>query len=255
MSADPRFTDQGFTDPRFDPGYNEPVEPKKRSPWTTCLIGCLVMCAILLLLAIAAALWVRTNWRGWTADFGSMAVDQAINASGLPAEEKAEVKVQVERVTTAFRDGRLSMEQLGMIMQQIADSPLLPSIMVMAIDRAYLAKSGLTDDEKAAGRITLQRLMRGFIDKQIDEQTMDSLMAHVADRKPDGNWQLRQRLSDEELRAFLDAAKTAADDAGVAAEPPEFDPSDEIKRIIDNALAETAVEAPVELPQPAEQVP
>ena len=47
MSADSRFPDAGFTDPRFEPGYDEAGEPKKkRSPWTTCLIGCLIVLAL-----------------------------------------------------------------------------------------------------------------------------------------------------------------------------------------------------------------
>ena len=158
------------SDPRFDLDYNEPEAPKqKRSVWATCLIGCLVMAVIVFVIGAAAIFWVMRNARGWAADFTSQVVEQGIDASQLPAEEKAEIKVQVKRVADAFRSGEMSGEQLGMIMQKIAESPLLPSLMVAAIDTAYIQKSGLTDEEKTAANETLQRFLRGMMEEKINQ--------------------------------------------------------------------------------------
>ena len=71
------------------------------------------------------------------ADFGSQAVNQGIDASDLPPQEKSEVKVQVERVAKAFRDGHISSEQAGTIMQKLFQSPLMPSLLVAAVDKHY----------------------------------------------------------------------------------------------------------------------
>jgi hypothetical protein len=75
-----------------------------------------------------------------------------------------------------------------------------------------------------------------MVDGKIDEDGFDAVMKHVADRKRDNSWELRSRVSDAELRAALAEAKAQADAAGVPGEPPEVDPSDEVKRIIDEAL-------------------
>ncbi len=123
-------------------------------------------------------------------------------------------------------------------MRNLATSPLMTSFMVSAIDQAYFAKSGLSNEEKAAGKITLQRFVRGMIDESINGQAIDNAMMHVATKDSNGSWKIRQQLTDAELRAFLAAAKTEADKAGVPAEPVVFDPSDEFKRIIDEALAQ-----------------
>ena len=61
----------------------------------------------------------------------------------------------------------------------------------------------------------------------------------IADRQPNGGWKLRETLTDEQLRAFLKAAKEQADAAAIPEQPESFDPSDEVKRIIDEALNET----------------
>ena len=61
-------------------------------------------------------------------------------------------------------------------------------------------------------------------------------MSHVADKEPNGEWRMRQQLSDADLRAALTEAKARADAANVAAEPEDVKPSVELKRIIDETL-------------------
>ena len=130
--------------------------PRRRSKWASCLIGCLVVLGVMLVLMIVVVVWFLRNWRGWAADFGSQAVNQAIDASDLPPQEKGEVKVQVERVAKALRDGRISLQQAGMILQKVFESPLMPALVVAAIDKHYIERSGLSDDEKAQGRVGAQ---------------------------------------------------------------------------------------------------
>jgi hypothetical protein len=238
------------TDPRFDPNYGEPYEPKKkRSPWATCLIGCLVVLLILVILGAVVAYWVSQNLRSWAADGGARVMKEMVAQSGLPEQETAEINIQIDRLATAFRENRISMRQVELLVQNFTQSPLMTSFMVSAIEKGYFAKSGLSEEEKAEGRITLQRFVRGMIDKSINEPAIDNAMRHVGTKDTDGHWDIRQQLTDAELRAFLAAAKTAADDAGVPAEPPAFDPSDEFKRIIDEALAQPgAAEEPAPMP-------
>jgi hypothetical protein len=225
------------TDPRFDVFPDEmTATQERRSKWTSCLIGCLAVVGVLIVLAIILGVWFARNWRDWAADIGTQAVNQAVDSSELPPQEKGEVKAQAERVAKALRDKKISAEQAGKILQRIFESPLMPTIIVGAIDQQYLQRSGLSAEEKAEGRLTLQRFARGAIDKKIDEQGIDAVMAHVADRQPNGEWRLRQQISDQDLRAALTEAKARADAAEIPAEPEAVDPSDELKRIIDESL-------------------
>lgn len=240
------------TDPRFDPNYGESNgPPKKRSMWANCLIGCLIVLVVMLVLGVILIVWISRNWRGWTADFGSGIAKQAIAQSELPEQEKIDINSQIDRLATAFRQDRISGEKMGQLMENFAQSPLMTSFMVSAIEEKYFATSGLSAEEKAAGRSTLQRFMRGMIDKSISEQGIDDAMQHVATKDPGGEWQVKQQLTDEELRAFLKAANQEADLANVPAQPADFDPSDEFKKIVDEAIGEPAAEAePQAIPQP-----
>jgi hypothetical protein len=172
-------------------------------------------------------------------------MNQAIDEMNVPEQEKAEMKAQVDRVAIAFREGRISQEQMGMLVQKMMQSPLVTTMMVSVVEREYFAKSGLSDEEKAQGRQTLQRFLRGSFDEKINQQEADAVLEHVSDRGPNGQWDLKERVSDEELRAFLAAAKEAADKAEIPDQPAAIDPSEELKRIIDEALAE-----PQAVPQP-----
>ncbi len=232
MASDPRFD---TVPSQYDPDRRDETAGG-RSKWATCLMGCLIALGIMIILAVFAGVWVSWKWRGWFADFGSQAINQGIDSSDLPAQEKTEVKAQVERVATALRDGQLSGEQARTIVEKLMHSPLMPTLVVAAVDKRYFAKSGLSDDEKAQGRQVLKRFARGMIDKKIDQTGIDAVMAHIADRQPDGSWHPRQQVSDQELRAALSEAKSLADAAGIPAEPQNIDPSDEVKRIIDEAL-------------------
>jgi hypothetical protein len=234
MSSDPQFgTYRNQTD---DHSFQIEEPVRKRSWWQTCLIGCLGVLAVMLVVAVIVGIWVSRNWRGWAAEFGSQAINQGIDSSDLPPQEKVQVKEQVERVAKAFREGQISNEQASAIVKKLIESPLMPSFVVMAVERNYFDHSKLSDEEKAEGRKSLKRFARGIFDDKIKEKGIDKVLEHVADRKPGGQWQLRTTVSDDELRAALSEAKAQADAADIPAEPENIDPSDEVKRIIDEAL-------------------
>ena len=234
-------------DPRFGSRREErPVErvewmpeppAKKRGILGTCLIGCLITFVMLLAVAGVAAWWLSQNWRELASEAGSEAIKEGINATDLPEPEKAEMAVEVDRVAQAFRAGDLSPEQLGSIMEQIVESPLMTTLVASAIESKYIANSGLSDKEKEEGRQTLRRFIRGGVDGNISQGGIDEAMQHVATRAGEGNWELRDQVSDEDLRKFLEAAKDEADAAEVPAEIENVDPSDEFRRIIDEAMA------------------
>jgi hypothetical protein len=238
----------------FTADVESPGAEKKRSGWQTCLIGCLIVCVVLFVLAALVAFWISRNWRNWTADFSEQVIRQGMSESQLDPKEQEEILVQVGRVTQAFRENTISADQLGDLAQKLVKSPLFSLMMAMAIEKQYLAKSGLSEQEKTEGAVSLQRFIRGSVDEKINQAGIDAAMAHVATRNPNGgDWQLKNQLTDEDLRAFFAEAKKQADEAGVPEQPEEIDPSEEVRKIVDEALAGPAPELP-RGPVPAEPV-
>lgn len=230
------------------------TEPRRHRD-SGCLKGCLLALVVMLVLGILGWWWIANNWRGVFGGFGARFISQAIDKSDLPAAEKEELKVQVKRISDGFSDGTISDQQLGKIIEGVGQSPLIPMFMVKAIEVQYLEKSGLSEEEKSEGKSAIQRFARGMIDHKIDQEGMDRVLQHIADRDAKGEWQLRQQVSDDDLRKFLDAAKQEADTAEIPEEVVEIDPSDELKKIIDQALGiippEPAAMQPAERLEPA----
>jgi hypothetical protein len=243
---DPRFDSSG--EPAREQRYEAvPVEPPRRSCLSSCFYGCLITFVVLVILGGIAAYYISRHWKEWASTIGSAALKETIEATELPAQEKDEIGEQVDRLADAFRRGLITKEQMAEIVQHVVDSPLMTTLAVSAIEKKYISPSGLNDQEKIQARQTLRRFLRGAIDKEIDEEGMNGAMQHVGRRNKDGNWELKDRVTDDELREFLSEAKKLADDAGVPAEPEDIDPSDEFKRIIDKAM-NIAPPVPAEMP-------
>jgi hypothetical protein len=228
MAQDPRFGLDDATAYYAD---------KPRSTWLrSCLVGCLWTAAVLTIVAVLGAIWLSRRWRELMANPAAQAIKQSIDAANLPAAEKTELGVQIDRVADAFKLGRLSGDQLGEIMRRILESPLAVTIAVEVVETRYFDASGLTEEEQIEGLATLRRFARGAIDETIPAADRDAVLERIATRRDDDAWELREKLSDEELRAFLAAAAAAADAAGTPDQPENVDPSDELQRIVDEAL-------------------
>jgi hypothetical protein len=176
------------------------------------------------------------SWKGWAANVTKKAAADAVAKSSLAPDDKDRVLKRINQLADDFEAGKVSTEQIGRVMQQIAESPLLPLGLVMAADEKYLKPSGLTSEDKEDGRRTLQRLARGAFEKGIPENDVQEVMQLVMQRQPDGSQQLKERLTDAELTAFLEKAKEKADAASVPDEPFEVNIADEIEKAIDKVL-------------------
>jgi hypothetical protein len=246
-----------------DDRYRSEGPPRKRSPWFTCAIGCLVVLVVVVVLVVLASVWFYRNMKTLAVAGISEAVKLEINETELSPQEKAQVKTEIERVRQAAEDGQLSTEQAIQLMEVAMESPLVDVIATSAAEQKLIDKSNLSDDEKAEARQILRRFLSGSLDGDISRNEFNDAVSSIANKIESGRLQLRKNVSDEQLKAFVEAARKAADDANVPEQPDPFDPSDAVKRIIDEALmvpaGEPADEAPVDEPaaieEPADEEP
>lgn len=217
---------------RFEPAPPQPSGCRNFAMGCGCAAGCL------LLVAVGIGVWIAMNWKNWAAELGKQVAADAVAKSSLPAEDKARVLNRINQLADDFKAGKVSTEQLGKVMEQIAQSPLLPLGLVMAADEKYVKPSGLTNEDKDAGRRTLQRLARGAFEKTIPEKDSQEVMKLVMEPQPGGGSgeRLKERLTDDELKAFLEKAKEKADAASVPDEPFEVNIADELEKAIDKVL-------------------
>lgn len=232
-----------------DTHETHPTEQKSGA--AGCLKGCLIVFFVLLILGALGVWWVVRNARDWASSGVSMVLTEMIEQSELPADEQAELKEEAKRLTDAIADGRISVEQGMEMMMELEASPLLPLIVIKSVEMQYLKPSGLSEEEKTEGMANLERYAHGLASKQIPQESTDKVLQHIGTKDEEGNYEFKEKVTDEELRAFLAAAKDEADQAEVPEEVPPIDPSEELKKIVDKVLGpsdEAAPEPPMDEP-------
>ncbi|QDU76208.1 hypothetical protein Pan97_32530 [Bremerella volcania] len=235
-------------------------EPKKSGGGcTTAIIGCLVVCLVLAGVACGVGYYVYINIGVMAANLAESQLNAAIDEFDLPEDQKAGMKEQVSRVAQGYRDGDISMEQLGSVAENILESPAFTAVPVEIARSKYIEPSGLSDEEKADAKKQLQRIAHGAFEKKISEDELKALLdGRIADEQPDGNLQFRDNVPDEDLRDLVASAKDLADEKGVADQNFDIDLAAELKKAVDKALMGPTVdeeeleinipETPVEIP-------
>ena len=214
-----------------------PAAGPQRSWLPGCLVGCLIGFLVSLCICGGVIFWVVRNIKPLAADAIRAAVVNGVNQSQLDPEEKLAVIAEIDRVVRQFKDGQIDNAGLERIVKELSQSPLMGTLILYGIEKKYLAQSGLNDAERAAARQTLQRVLRGIYQKQLDPKDLEPALAPICTTDANGDQQLKERITDQELRTFLDACRAKVDQAGVPDEPFTVKPSEEFRKAIDRALA------------------
>ena len=217
----------------------ELVEPQRRSGAKACLIGCLIVLVMGICFFAGVVWFVCANLgeiRTFVADTAREAVVSGIQDSDLEKGEKEAVIVQVDRLVERYKSGEITIEQLGRVMEELAQSPLMGALVMVSIDTQHIQPSGLGVEEKEQAQRTMQRVLRGFLEEKIRQEELEDILDHVMDRREDGSREMKDSVSDDELRAFVSQLKERADAAEIPDEPFEVKISEEFRQAIDRAL-------------------
>lgn len=205
--------------------------PKAKKGWSGCLIGCL--CVFLLGVVMCGA----GTWYAFKKlpDFARNTAVTAIEQSDLSDEDKRVVVEQVDRVVNEYKAGNISLEQVGEVFEEFAQSPLMNVLLAKAAMEKYVSPSGLSDEEKTEAKMTLERAARGVFEKKISQGELETTLDMIS-TKTGNQRQFANSLSDDELRKFLAECKRLADAAEIPEEPYEVDVGGEVKKAVDRAL-------------------
>jgi hypothetical protein len=210
--------------------------PVKSDGCVTALKVAGIGCLVLFVLGLAGGLYVAMNFKRIATDLARATAVRAIRASDMPREMQDGFVGHIDRVARAYKEGRISTDQVMRIFKNVAESPLFPVAMVMMADRQYVQPSGLAADEKRRATRDLQRLARGIAERNIRQEDLEEILNIVSSRQVGGGRKVRQKLSDAEVRALAAKVKGTVDAAGVPDEPYEVDCVAEFGQAIDREL-------------------
>jgi hypothetical protein len=240
------------TQPRFGASpFNQPPR-KSGMGWVVSLL--LIGLGIVMIggaVCIGGVWYVASNIDRWVVGLGREAIVAAINDSELPQEEKAEVITQVDRIVTAYKERKINQDDLQRVFTELQDSPALAALALYGIENEYLNGTNLSKDEIEQGRRTFQRALRAVYEGKISQEAFfTALPDDEAEMSTDDvehkTLQERVRLAankaaetspDDDLRLTLTQLKVMADNAGIPNEPFQLHIGEEVKKLVDKALA------------------
>lgn len=211
---------------------------------TTAMIGCLVVMLVLSAVACGLGYYAYVNFGVLVANLAESQANTFIDSWDLPEQQKTGMKEQISRVAESYREGEISAEQVQQVMEKLTDSPAMSVLPVEMARSQYIAPSGLTDAEKADAQRQLRRVAHGVFEKIISQEELDNLLeGHISETKSDGTTEVRPRLTDEELKAFIAASRELADSRQIPDEDFQVDLAAELKKAVDEVLLGVSAES------------
>lgn len=190
-SADPSPRGAGL--PPGDPGPAS-LDPRSPSFFVPFGIG-----VVLMALAYFGIKGIESSTGPWAIQ----AAQRGIADSGLPAEDRAALTLQIERLAAGVDSGALDAQSAVGGVDGLLKDPLIELLLLEEVRRALLPGSGLTDEEKAAGAAALEELMSLVHAKLVDQAQAKDVLGPMREVPESG---APAQLDDSAMRALLGRA-------------------------------------------------
>lgn len=190
-SADPSRRGAGL--PPGDPGPAS-LDPRSASFLVPFGIG-----VVLVALAYFGIKGIEASTGPWAIQ----AAQRGIAGSGLPAEDRAALTLQIERLAEGVGSGSLDAQSAVGGVDGLLKDPLIQLLLLEDVRRTRLPESGLTDEEMAAGAEALEELMSLVHAELVDKAQANDVLGPMREISESGE---PAELDDTALRALLGRA-------------------------------------------------
>ena len=230
-----------YTQPQFPPtppSQPQFAAPPRRSSGNLLMSLLLIGGGFLVLLSmlfVAGVWYVMSNLEGFVVNLGREGVVGIVNQSQIPAQEKDEVIVQVDRVVAAYKAGEIDQDELDELFMNLEDTPVLAYVSFFGMEEHYLADTTLPPAEQDDLRLACRRVLYGLTAGQIepeefyetlpDDYDYEQALAHSPEQ------------ANDIVRKWTRELTTLCDESGVINNPPAVDVGDEMKKLVDGVLA------------------
>lgn len=231
------------------------------------LVGCGVALALIVIVIGAGVILVAMNWRSWAASGMDSALTALVTNLPLDDAQREQTQAVVDDFLARFEGGQISLAQMGVLMEELSKSPVVPAAVALGVGESYYEKAGVEAQDAAEGRRQLARVAHGITEGAIDPQELATALAPIRsgadlDEAVMFNFptfQVRIKTSDavtpEEMLAVTEQARSVADAHAVVEHPPAFDLAGALDAAIRKAIGEPPPDAPLPLPAPASPAP
>lgn len=216
--------------------------PRRRGMSGLKILG--IVFLVLILLCGGVITYVTLNARRLMAGWMRGPMVEAIKSTHLPEDQKTRLSDIINQVMDDFESGAISYTQVGELTQELAQGPFFSLIMVEMVKAKHLDMFELKEKERAEVTLTFDRFERGVQEGTIADKKVAAVLEKVSEKGDDDSPTLKDKLSEEDLNAFVTAMKEAADEAEIPMESYQVDFAGELQRVVDEVLGTGAESAP-----------
>ena len=210
---------------------NVPTKPKSKLPM---ILG--VGCLVIILGTCVGGYVVMKKTKDWAADAMAAVFNAGIDGTTLPDDQKDGIKGHINRLRDGFKNGTVTMEDLGAVLKEMGEGALPVGLIGEAYNTHVPTASKNSRD--------YERFARGVFEKKINTAAVQEVLAIVSNNNNANNANgqqnqqgvIKDKLTDEELKKFVSALKRHADDAKIPNEAYKVDIAKAIGETVDKAL-------------------
>lgn len=243
--------------PDYGSGLEE-LRPRKPKAGKYILVGCLTVLITGLLLLGIGGIFVWQNWRQWTANISTVAIEESLKEIHLPDAEHDALMQRAKVLASEFVAERITFEEFQRLGEAIGESDLMPMLISKALYGGYVAPSTLSDEDKARGQLAFGRLARGFAEGTITDDDLEIVVRPLGksgqysiqvdgESKPGFSMRTPQEVSNEDLLKTIENAEKLAEEKQLGPEPLDVDIVAELDRLVEETLGRKIV-PPAESP-------
>lgn len=227
-------------------GFEE-LRPRKSNTGKYVLVGCLTALITGLLLLGIGGIYAWQNWRQWTADVSTAALNESLKEIHLPDAEHDALMQRAKVLASEFVAERITFDEFQKLGEAIGESDLMPMLISKALYGGYVAPSTLSDEDKARGQLAFGRLARGFSEGTITEDDLEIVVRPLGKDgqykiEPDGDsatgftMRAPKQVSNEDLLKSIENAEKLAEEKQLGPEPLDVDIVAELDRLVEETL-------------------
>ncbi len=212
----------------------ENVQQGNGKKWFFGCCGCLV----LFMVVLGGGGYFGAGWaKDKAATLMRESIAQGLEHSELSQEESDRINSEMERLETAIKEwGVLEtlqhMGNLEEVSQEIGNIGF--HTLLLSYGQFVLPNTDMPEEERVAGRRTLERFARGVDEGKLTLNERDDAWEFKGKQGEDG----KVHFEVEEVRAHLRQLQAQADAAGIPDEAYEVKLADKLTTIVDALLAE-----------------
>jgi hypothetical protein len=216
-------------------------DPKKRSyDWVAITFVTLFMFALFLGTIFMLGYVYKDRMIASTVN---LAVHSFLTETPLPEDQKKAIIYQTDRLYTAFLDKKIKLEDLTTVVEHLLKGPTFPVGALYFSLNDYVDASALSEAQKADAHLQVGRMSRAGMAGKFTapdlQPIVDLIKTPPLDPKqtpPKDKTLIKPTLSPEELQQAIALTRKLADDAQEPNEPYTFDPSQHIRKAVDQVL-------------------